>query len=318
MTKTRKFWEGLIAVIIIFAVIQIFTEDLGRLLGWAYKAREILIILGFAFDVIFTIEFTVRSIISGKSKGWVHYFVYEKGWVDFMSSLPLLLFNSGPLLIGMFFPGRLAALPFMGEFNVLKATKILRLARLARMLRMLRLLKLFHTSEPDQAGEALAERRHLQLTKGATISMTTVILVLILCPLFPRIFYTMDGLTAIKDKRYTSELKDWYVAMKGMDAPRAEFINKVLAEDHDILYLYHGGRTVINNLGEGKGPETDIHGKWFYTDYKVKNLFGFKLYYSIRDIEETDARIYLMINTIIIFVMLAFILFYREPTAEKP
>lgn len=303
MTKRRKFWESFIIIMIIVAIIEIFLEDLGRLYAWDIPVRRLLLIIGFLLDLIFTIEFVVRSILSKNENGWLFYFKYEKGWVDFFSSVPLILFNSGPLMIGMLWPGKIVALPFLGVLNILKVTKIL---RIARMLRLLRVLKIFKSTRSE-------EKRIAQLGKILSICIVTITMVLIISPLFPQIFYTMENNVNIRKQTYVSLLQDWYKSLRRRDIERVRYLNTRLKEDPNVLYLYQMGQTVVNNLGENKPPTTIIKKRYFYTDFKVLNYLNFKLWYSIRDIVADDARVSLLVETIIIALILAFLFFYKEP-----
>lgn len=302
MTKRKKFWESFIIIMIIVAIIEIFLEDLSRLYAWNIPVRRLLLIIGFLLDLIFTIEFIVRSILSKNEKGWLFYFQYEKGWVDFFSSVPLIFFNSGPLMIGMLWPGKIVALPFLGVLNILKVTKIL---RIARMLRLLRVLKIFKST-------SFEEKRIAQLGRILSISIVTITIVLIVSPLFPRIFYTMENNVKIRKQMYVSLLQDWYKSLRKRNIERIRYLNTRLKEDPNVLYLYQMGRTVVNNLGENKPPATVIKKKYFYTDFKVLNYLNFKLWYSIRDIVADDARVSLLVETIIVTLIIAFLIFYKE------
>jgi len=97
----KSFWENFIFTVIILAITEIFIEELSYILIFSVELKKLLIISGFIFDVIFSIEFIVRSINSKKEKGFLFYIKYNKGWVDFLSSLPVLLFNSFPLVLGL-------------------------------------------------------------------------------------------------------------------------------------------------------------------------------------------------------------------------
>ncbi len=300
----KKFWENFIIVVIILAIIELFLEDISRLVPWSTTGRMYLLVLGFLFDLIFTIEFTVRSIVSKNNKGWWFYFSKEKGWVDFFSSVPLLFLNSGPILLGIFFPGSVIALPFLGVLNILKITKIL---RIARILRLLRILKIFKISESEN------EIRLKRLNRVISIFVVTISIVLILSPIFSGIFYNMDSVVSKKISSYKSVLNNWYLSVRKRDIESVKFYNKLLDYDKDVLYMNHMGRSVINHLNSKKSPFVVIPEKYFYTDYKIINYLNFKLYVSIRDIVKQDAKVSLLIETIIVVMIISFLLFYKDP-----
>ena len=315
MANKKTFWESFIVVMILAAVVQIFLEDFSRLGSWNVPIRKNLIIIGFLLDLIFTVEFIIRSILSRKAKGWLFYFKYEKGWVDFFSAVPLILFNSGPIMIGMFWPGALIALPFLGMLNILKITKILRIARILRLLRVLKIFK--KSSKEDE------ESRTAQLNRIISISVVTIAIVLILSPLLPQIFYSADTNLETRKQKYHSILRDYDINIKKSRIKesykkRAEYLKILLKENPDVLYMYYRGQEAINNLGEGSKPAKVIPKLYFYTDWdNVRIGFGSKLYYSVRDIIADNARISLLLETIIVILIISFLIFYSDPAIKK-
>ncbi len=303
MTKKRIFWESVISIIIVIAIIEIFLEDISALNTWSNSARATLLIIGFILDLIFTIEFIIRSILSRKEKGFGHYFSREMGWIDFLSSIPLLLFNSGPIMLGMFFQGKLLALPFLGLLNILKVAKII---RIARMLRLLRMMKLFKHVKVTAGTDRL-----VQLSRIVSIGVFTIIVVLTVSTFFPKVFYNMDNLIDKKNERYINALQEWYYSIRKRNFSRINFIKTYLKEDKDVLFLYFMGTPVINNIGEGEKPEKVIPEKYFYTDYRVINYLNFKMWYSIIDIIKINAGINLLIETIIVALVISYLVFYK-------
>ena len=99
--KRGAFVENIVIVVIFLVLVQTFVEDLAILLGWSWHVRKILIFAGLGFDIFFTVEFLTRlffAISEGRAK---HYFLYERGWIDFLASVPLLMLNSGPTSISL-------------------------------------------------------------------------------------------------------------------------------------------------------------------------------------------------------------------------
>ncbi len=144
MKKLVVFIDNSLLILIVLSVIQIFIGDLAVINGWfSSKASHILfdksmIIAGFTFDTIFSIEFTVRSIIALKHKNFVEYFFYRRGWIDFLASLPLLITNSFPQFYSLVVIGALSN-GGRGMINTLKAVKAVRVTRILRLLRTLKI-----------------------------------------------------------------------------------------------------------------------------------------------------------------------------------
>ena len=101
----KKALELTIFSLIILVIIQTFIEDLALLLNWEVSVRTVLIITGFIFDLIFTIEFLVRLYWALAERRVSRYLFEERGWIDFLASIPLLMFNSGPALLSLYTGG---------------------------------------------------------------------------------------------------------------------------------------------------------------------------------------------------------------------
>lgn len=134
----KKLVDNLLLFLIFLSIIQILVEETGIILNWQAPFGLSMVIIGFAFDLIFSIEFIVRSIIALKNKRFKTYFLYENGWIDFIASLPLLLSNSGPLFI-VAVTGKTAA----GGRSMANLIKVIKAIRVTRILRLLRTLKIF-------------------------------------------------------------------------------------------------------------------------------------------------------------------------------
>lgn len=89
----KKFFETFILTAIILVIIQTFLDEYSRYAHWSVLSRNVLLVSGFCFDLIFSIEFTVRSVYNGRRDKFISYIKYERGWVDFISSFPLLLLD---------------------------------------------------------------------------------------------------------------------------------------------------------------------------------------------------------------------------------
>ena len=137
--KTINIIENCILFVIFLVLVQTFVEDLAVLLSWSWGVRRTLIISGFAFDLFFTLEFLVRYFAALKKGRGLTYMVHERGWVDLVASLPLLLLSSGPAVLALSTGG--AAAGAGGFLNILKVVKTVRIARILRLLRLLKVFK---------------------------------------------------------------------------------------------------------------------------------------------------------------------------------
>ena len=60
--KLKNFLEYFIIVAIVLVIIQTFMFEWSAYRHWSVSSRNVLIYCGLFFDLIFSIEFTVRSI----------------------------------------------------------------------------------------------------------------------------------------------------------------------------------------------------------------------------------------------------------------
>lgn len=169
MNRTRGILENVVLVAIVLVLAQTFLEDLATVLSWAVQTRRILLIAGFVFDLFFTIEFVVRSYDAWRYRRLGTYIWYERGWIDFLASIPLLLLNSGPSLLAMIVGG-VSIAGVGGMLNVLKVVKAI---RVARVLRLLRVLKIFHRIKNT---DSVMAQRHVAMISAMSVSVLVFVL----------------------------------------------------------------------------------------------------------------------------------------------
>lgn len=140
MRKVGDALEAVVVVAILLVLVHTFLDDFAILSGWSVGARSLLIWTGLAFDLFFTVEFLVRMYLALSARQGVEYFFRQRGWVDFLASVPLLLLNSLPHALALLAGAGL--LSGLGSFlNVLKVIKAIRIARILRLLRVVKLFR---------------------------------------------------------------------------------------------------------------------------------------------------------------------------------
>ncbi len=139
MKRLLKIVDYLLLLIIVLSVFQLILDDVGIIyFGGNKDFQKWMTYSAFFFDFIFSVEFIVRTVHAIRNKIFRTYFFTKGGWVDFLASLPLLLLNSGPLLIFTLL-GRTET----GARSIANMLKIIKAIRVTRILRILRLLKIF-------------------------------------------------------------------------------------------------------------------------------------------------------------------------------
>ena len=130
--------ENIIIIAIILVIIHTFLSEVSVYSNWSILWKNILALSGFGFDLLFTIEFIVRSIVALFKRRLIIYWLYERGWVDFLSSVPLLALDSGFAFKRIAIDGGNYAGSILGEANVLKVVKAVRVTRILRLMRIIK------------------------------------------------------------------------------------------------------------------------------------------------------------------------------------
>jgi hypothetical protein len=138
-TGTIQMLEATVSLVILLAIVQTFVEDLAVVGRWSEVVRVALTLSGFFFDLFFTVEFLTRLYFGLERRRGLYYIRYERGWIDFLASIPLLVFASGPPMIAFALGVRGAA----ASGSILGMLKLVKAIRIARILRLLRVLKIF-------------------------------------------------------------------------------------------------------------------------------------------------------------------------------
>ena len=135
------FAEGFITLLIFLVLFETLAEEYAAFMSFSARHRKELMIAGFCFDLLFSVEFLLRFIVAGRRGGIHGYMTREGGFIDFVSSFPLLILASGPLMWITFFSGRAGVIAVLGGLSLLKTVKVIRVVRALRILRAVKLFK---------------------------------------------------------------------------------------------------------------------------------------------------------------------------------
>ena len=166
-TRLVKWLESVVTAVILLVLVQTFLDDFAIIAGWGEESQRILLFTGLFFDIFFTIEFLLRfynALAVGKGS---HYFMHERGWIDFLASVPLLILSSGPSVLALLLDSSVSV-GMGGIFNMLKLIKAIRVARILRLLRVIKIFK-----NIKYADSVMAQRH---LAKIITICITGIVL----------------------------------------------------------------------------------------------------------------------------------------------
>ena len=233
--------ENVIIILIILVLIQTFLDEISIIRNWCISARKFLIVTGFLFDLIFTIEFILRIRSAAKKRKIKMYLMFQRGWVDFLASIPLLLLNSTPTLLVTFSSISAIGVQGAGLLNVLKIAKAI---RITRILRLLRTLKIF--GKIKNAKSVMAQRH---IANICTTAVATIIIFLIADATISS-FVNYPGISNLKMK--DSQLIVENIKMIEKTSPtiseKRQEIYKYLAKNDSILKIYFNNEIMLSNF----------------------------------------------------------------------
>lgn len=162
--------ETFIILAIVLVIVHTLLDELSIIYSWSHEAHINIVVTGFIFDLIFTVEFFGRMMVARRLHSVGQYITAERGWVDGLTSVPLLLLVSGPAMV-LYFSGHEAAGAGLQFLHILKSAKAI---RVTRVLRLIRVVKLF--GKIQNTDSTMTNR---QVGSIATITVVALITVLV-------------------------------------------------------------------------------------------------------------------------------------------
>lgn len=293
--KLVAFLENLVILAIVLVLVQTFLQDLASLYNWEWSTRRTLLFIGFGFDLFFTIEFLVRLYFAVLRRRGTRYFFHERGWVDFIASIPLLLLNSGPAVLAIAAGGSVVG--FGGMVNVLKVVKAIRIARILRLLRVLKIFRRIKHTDSTMA------QRHV--AKITTMATTTVVAVL-LAFAFVSAALDMPSLEG-EYQEQAGEVVD-FVEERDLTAPGNRELLADFAESQPwVVQVEADGETLYSRY------DGDYLERFFGpVDYGYLERGGVGVFLDVRTVNADQAR-QNIINFIIIVILVGLFMFYYSP-----
>ncbi len=295
--KRKDIFENFILGAIILVIFQTFLDEYSRYANMRISLRNFLIFTNVLFDIIFSLEFIYRTIWASRDKKFKIYFFYNRGWVDFLSSIPLLLLNSLPTLY-FFLKGDLTgAVSSIAIMNVLKTVKAIRVTRILRLIRLLKIFGKIHNADSKMA------QRHTQTI--ATTGVFSIIMLLLILSFFK--FNKLNTLAENREAHYYGIIKNIENISKTMKIPAKQLTRKMLSSDKNILMLHYGEFMVFSNV-----EKTKFKKYYGYEDYINIEQNEYKALVSLLDINKVTAGINLQNFLIIVCLILCYMLIYTR------
>ncbi|HOJ49432.1 MAG TPA: ion transporter [Spirochaetota bacterium] len=292
----RNIFETFINIFIILVVISTVLEEIFSLNVSSYK--DFFIYINFVFDFVFTLEFIIRSVISKNKNGFRYYLTTGLGWIDFVSSIPLLVLNSGPSLYSYLtndFTSTAAS--FISFVSVMKIAKIIRVTRIFRLLRFLKLLKNLNFLDSKIA------QRHLNYIVSLIISMIILsVLVMNILQFNINSFIEDDMKNNYKDVLNSALI----ISIKtGVDF--SSVLKDILVKDYRIIEAYYRETKILSK---------DFNINFSFLSYIDKfNFNNVTIYYIDYNLIKSEAIFSIIIIIIIIVLSISIIFIYSRKFA---
>lgn len=295
-SRVRESLENLVIVAIILVLFQTFFEDLAVVLRWSAPVRRGLTISGFAFDLFFTLEFLIRIYDAWRYRQLGDYMLHQRGWLDFLASVPLLLLNSGPAVLALM-AGNTMVVGVGGMLNVLKVVKAI---RIARILRLLRLLKIFRKIKNT---DSVMAQRHVAKISTVTVS---VMIFAILAVTLGVSFLPTPGLDERVARSHVAGFE--YLIDRNLAAEvNASGLESYARANTELLIVKERGEVRYSRF-----DETTYDREFMIGDYGHLSREGVEVFLDLRTLNEESSRSNLIYFLSIVAIVVA-LLFYYSP-----
>jgi hypothetical protein len=291
-----RFLEGLLFILIILVIFETYSEDLAVFMNVNANIRKLLLLAGFCFDAIFSLEFIARLIMSGKRGRVGQYIMREGGIIDFIASLPLLVFSSGPLLFMTYLSeGTGFTLPVVGSVGLmaignLRFLKIVKTIRIIRIFRFIRAMKLF----------GKVKTRYVMTPRYVAAPILIVITIAVVALMG---FSYLENEKIIQPRaEEVKRIVSAYVAMEDK-----EDFDLLFADAGSLLMIESDGNTIYRNIDEAVFKESYLN-----DDFFTEVVDEYVLYLDNKDVKRSHALINMMVFDIIIAVIIVMTTIYRR------
>ena len=219
------------------------------------------------------------------------YFFRQRGWVDFLASIPLLVLNSGPAALGIL-AGGVTVAGMAGMVNVLKVVKAIRIARILRLLRVLKVFARIKNAESVMA------QRHV-----AKISTTTVASI-IFALLAASLLWSLVTLPSLDDT-YREDIVEFLAFSRQIEDEQV--LISAAAAQPGVLVLQRQDATLFSRY------ENSYYATHFGPgDYDVLDYDTLRLFVDLKPLNFAEARDNL-VHFFVIVVVVLILLFGYSP-----
>jgi hypothetical protein len=156
-------FELFVFISVILSILFVIAGNMLFYTGWSVRTRNAFLWTGLFFDLVFSVEFLLRSMPAAKDGKFILYIKHETGWIDFLTSIPLLVLYSAPLLyITLNTEGARGTVFFTEMINVTLVAHLPLVMRCLRVMKLFRVIRIYNSEMT----------RHHAYTAGLTAVFT--------------------------------------------------------------------------------------------------------------------------------------------------
>ena len=278
------FIENVIIILIILVIFHTIIEDFAIIYIRDHQFHFWMAVGSILFDFLFTVEFLGRTVISLRHNQFRRYFLKERGWIDALTSFPLLLLVSGPAMY-------LYLANIHGEAQAVSILTILKTAKAIRVTRILRLIRVIKLFGKIQNTDSVMVGKHVGTV--STIGVVALIFVLAMSSFFPPLSF---GDHASHYKQRESELRLLFGEKQKYNP---DFIRKYAEMNEDIIKITDAKSDVIFRSEYANSLVWSA-----YAEPVQTGSYSFLLSYHKSDAEHAK------LSLVMLFSILTLILFY--------
>ncbi len=282
-----RYFERTIVLLILLVMVQTFFEEYTTFMAYNVLVRKYVLAAGFGFDLIFSIEFLFRLFISGKRGSAAGYMAHEGGFIDLFSSLPLLLFHSGPLVLITFFSGEAGLLAVLGGISFLKIVKVIRVARTLRFIRTLKIL-----------GKI---KQRYRMTPKFISKVVSLVITIIVISLIGFSFVNNGNVIQSNYVEVQKLLKNY------IESNSSHNFNDLLSGTDSVLFIDRENETIYRSI-----TRLFFQNNYLYDDYYITRVHDYEIYFNNKDMKKTLAFINMIAFSMIIGIIIAVSIIYKR------
>jgi len=311
MTRRFTVAAGILAAVILLAVAQAVLEDVSALAGWPAGPRQLLRLAGFFLDLFFTIEFLARLGLAFGERRAGRYLVRERGWLDFLTGVPLLVLVSGPAAAGLMLGPTLLHSLALDTLGVLTAVRV------ARALRLLRPARLAAGLLPTASGMAARHASLLALLGSAVLALGLAVLAVsgprrpgLESELARRQDLSAEHLRQATIRPARSPAGRSPTGMSAMSAMSA-MPEAMVQADPSLLVVREGGATLYS-----RHPDAVYEREFAPGDYRYVQAGDLELFFDTRAAARETAAQSLLFQALVLLLLLVLYLLYAPHFAR--